>query len=340
MSFPTHRGCLKLHPQLRLLEDKAVTIPAHSDHARAGGALGGLAAPARAGRGKIAHALGFIDPNLSQNSAPTRLTSRAPRCPPAMQDHVDPVPAEDPAHAEAAGAPVPTGEGAEAPVTLTADAPAAPAAVAAPKMSLEECTHELRTRFPALFEGRPRPIKLHIQADIQARAPGVFTKAVLSAYLRRYTGARTYLLAMTREAHRRDLDGQPAGDITEEHREVARQELQRREQAFLARRQMEEDQQRDRARLLREFQSTTLTRANFCALKGVPEGALDALLERARQEAEERARAPQRPGPRDPRGPRGPQDGRGGGMRRDDRARGGPPQGERGPRGPGCPPQG
>jgi ProP effector len=244
-----------------------------------------------------------------------------------MQDHVEPVPAEEPAQAEAAGV-----------VEPAAQAPEAPAP-AAPKMSLDECTHELRTRFPALFEGRPRPIKLHIQADIQARAPGVFTKAALSAYLRRYTGARTYLLAMTREPHRRDLDGQPAGDITEEHREVARQELQRREQMFLARRQQEEDQQRDRARLLREFQTTTLTRANFCALKGVPEAALDALLERARLEAEERARAPQHPGSRGPRDARGPQDGRGG-MRRDDRPRGGPPHGERGPRGPGRPPQG
>jgi hypothetical protein len=255
-----------------------------------------------------------------------------------MQDHVDPVPAEDPVHAEVAGAPGPVTEAADAPQTSAADAPAAQAGAAVPKMSLDECTHELRTRFPALFEGRSRPIKLHIQADIQARAPGVFTKAVLSAFFRRYTGARTYLLAMTREAHRRDLDGQPAGDITEEHREVARQELKRREQAFLARRQQEEEQQRDRARLLREFQTTTLTRANFCALKGVPEGALDALLERARQDAQERADVPQRPGQRDSPGPRGPQDGRGG-MRRDDRQRGGPHQGERGPRGSGRPPQ-
>jgi hypothetical protein len=47
---------------------------------------------------------------------------------------------------------------------------------------------------------------------------------------------------------------------------------------------------------LHDFQTTTLTKANFCALKGVPVEELDGLLDIARAEAEERARqAPQRP---------------------------------------------
>lgn len=166
----------------------------------------------------------------------------------------------------------------------------------AARMAPEECAAQLKQRFPALFAGQPKPIKLHIQADIQARAPGVFTKQVLSAFLRRHTGSRGYLLALTRSPHRLDLDGQPAGEVTDVHRQAAQEELKRREQMFLARRQEEDEQRRQRARLLREWQTTTLTRANFCALKGVPEASLDGLLERARQEAQERAAAPHREG--------------------------------------------
>jgi ProP effector len=103
-----------------------------------------------------------------------------------------------------------------------AAAPAALAAPAAPSMDLEACTAALKQRFPALFTGGPRPIKLRIQADIQERAPGVFTRQSLSAFLRRYTGSTSYLIALGKATHRFDLDGQPAGEITAEHHEAAR----------------------------------------------------------------------------------------------------------------------
>ena len=51
-----------------------------------------------------------------------------------------------------------------------------------------------------------------------------------------------------------------------------------------------EQQRQNRATLLRDHERTTLTRANFCALKGVPESDLDALLEMARREADERTK--------------------------------------------------
>jgi sRNA-binding protein len=79
--------------------------------------------------------------------------------------------------------------------------------------------------FPALFAGAAKPIKLRIQADIEARAPGVFPKPVLTAFLRRYTAGNAYLRALAREPHRLDLDGQPAGEIAEEHREAAKKAL-------------------------------------------------------------------------------------------------------------------
>ncbi len=140
-----------------------------------------------------------------------------------------------------------------------------------------DCAAQLKERFPALFGGAFKPLKLRIQADIQERAPGVFSKQALSAFLRRHTGSTGYLVAMTRSPHRFDLDGQPAGDVSDEHRQAAADELARRRVNHQAK------------------QQTTLTPANFCALKGIAPQALDALLATARREADERAR--QRPPP-------------------------------------------
>lgn len=198
----------------------------------------------------------------------------------------------------------------------------APSADAGPvvEMNPAECAQQLKQRWPALFAGAPKPLKLRIQLDIQERAPGVFSKKALSAFFRRYTGATSYLLAVARGAQRFDLDGQPAGDISDEHRQVAQEELTRRRANQESRRELEEQQRRNRAGLLHDFERTTLTRANFCVLKGVAEEALDGLLAIAREEALE-PRAPQPAGPnprqrdaRAPEGRRGPA-----GPRRDDR---------------------
>jgi ProP effector len=197
-------------------------------------------------------------------------------------------------------------------------APGAPSAAA---MSHAECTTLLQQHFPALFgPASPiRPLKLHIQADIQQRAPGVFTKAVLSHFLRRYTASPAYLQALARTPQRHDLDGQPAGEVSDEHRQGARDELARRRNEQDARRAEEDEARRGRARLLRDFETTTLTRPNFCALKGLDEGMLDALLAQARQEAAQRPaaldprdrrdrspHADRRPPHRPPRRPGGP----------------------------------
>ena len=54
----------------------------------------------------------------------------------------------------------------------------------------------------------------------------------------------------------------------------------------------EQQQRRDRAQLLRDFERTTLTMTNFCALKGLEPEALEAALELARKEAAEVAPVP------------------------------------------------
>lgn len=278
--------------------------------------------------------------------------SNEPALPPAAEaqpapalaaDSSAPVPAEAPA---VAAEPAPTIE-----VTPSTEQPAAPAK---PRdLDPAACTALLKKSFPALFTGAPKPIKLRIQADIQARMPGVFSKPALSGFLRRYTGSTSYLIALTRAKNRFDLDGQPDGELTEEHRNAAVQELERRRGLQNERRAQEDAahaaaqaERQQRAAMLRAFETTTLTRGNFCALKGIESDALDALLEVARRE---RAEAPPEPvrderrphpprGPDNRGGPRGP-DNRGGPRGPDNRSGPRGPDNRAGPRGPGGAPR-
>lgn len=163
---------------------------------------------------------------------------------------------------------------------------AATAAVVANEMSPAACAAKLKELFPALFVGGGvKPLKLRVQADIQERAPGVFSKSALSAFLRRHTGSTSYLMAITKARTRFDLDGQPAGDLSDEHRAAAVEELTRRRGLQQERIDLEQAQARNRAGLLHDFERTTLTLPNFCALKGVTPEELPGLLEIARQEA-------------------------------------------------------
>ena len=187
----------------------------------------------------------------------------------------------------------------------------APSVAAAPQLSPADTAALLKELFPALFGGAPRPLKLRIQADIQARAPGRFSKQSLSGFFRRHTGSTSYLMALSRATQRFDLDGAPAGELSAEHRQLATEELTRRRslndarRADEARQRAEEEarhaeehaQRFNRATLLRAFESTTLTPANFCALKGIALAELDGLIARARAEAAD-APPERRPEPR------------------------------------------
>lgn len=234
------------------------------------------------------------------------------------------------------------------------DTAAAPAAAPTPEAgsdaqaSFAETTARLAELFPALFtKGQAKPLKLRIQVDIQERVPGVFTKQALSAFFRRYTHTTAYLTAVSQATQRFDLDGQPAGELSEEHRQLATDELARRRALVKARREEAIQAQRDahrearkqeratqqqdreaqqerrnRIQLLRDFETTRLTAANFCALKGIDPAALDGLLAQAREDAKAFPPRPQE-GRRDhrdgPRGERrgGPREGQGRGPRRE-----------------------
>ena len=121
-----------------------------------------------------------------------------------------------------------------------AGAPAVAARASPADLSPAACAARLAELFPALFgAGRALPIKLRIQNDIQQRAPGVFTRKSLSPFLHRYTTSTAYLKALVNLPHRFDLDGAPAGDIDDVHRQAAATELERRRGLFEAKRAAE-----------------------------------------------------------------------------------------------------
>jgi len=290
-------------------------------------------------------------------------------------------PKEPPPAAAIADSPVVDPAAAPAAHEESAVAPeAAPAAPATPAgLSPAECGARLATLFPALFvapgaAGPFKPIKLRIHTDIQARAPGEFSKRVLGIFFSRYTTTNAYLKALAAPgAQRFDLDGAPAGEIAEEHRAAAVEELARRHAIAAERRAAQQPRrapppprdaasadaqggeqpppsregrsearrpprreeqhsprpaardrerpqpqrppahaqqrapqrddaprapspqpapaampadpaQRERVLLLRAFESSPLSKANFCALKRISEAELDALLAQAQAE--------------------------------------------------------
>jgi sRNA-binding protein len=133
-------------------------------------------------------------------------------------------------------------EALSAPADAAAVPPAAPAIADLPPAVVAAKLAEL---FPALFgAGRALPIKLRIQADIQARAPGLFNKKSLSIFLHRHTTSTGYLKSLAAAPARLDLDGQPAGDIAQEHRDAAAAELARRLAIVQERRAAERKAQR------------------------------------------------------------------------------------------------
>jgi len=180
------------------------------------------------------------------------------------------------------------------------------------ELATAECAALLAARFPAVFgKDVHRPLKLRIAADIQQQLPNTFTKRALSAFLHRHTTSTLYLKALANEPSRYDLDGAAAGEVSAEHRQAAAEEVQRRRamqqqrrtsaiesqrkaelaqhKAELAQREADGQERVARARLLRAFETSNLTRANFCTLMGVAEAQLDALLAQARDERQRHA---------------------------------------------------
>lgn len=248
------------------------------------------------------------EPTTDNASSPAQATAAAETTATTLSTAIGPAaePAEpnDPA---GTAAPAEIAQGA-APAEAAADAgPAAAASSAAAspvaELSPQQCAAALAERFPALFAlQQPLPLKLRIQADIQARAPGVFTRKSLSIFLHRYTTGTPYLKALAQQPHRHDLDGQPAGDVAAEHREAATAELERRRALLQARRAAERGGKPGPGRAVARATGTPPGTAVGGTVDGTASGTANATADGAAAAGAD-ARRETRP-PRPPRGPR------------------------------------
>lgn len=137
---------------------------------------------------------------------------------------------------------------AEAPVS----SPAAEEAVPRQRIEPRALLQNLQKTFPAFRDCKPLALK--IDANIVERMPGIDRKS-LRAALRMHTASTRYLKAVERSQQRFDLDGQPAGEVTDEQRAhasatlkerfaaVAKQQKEKREAEAAEKRRTEKLQQ-------------------------------------------------------------------------------------------------
>lgn len=101
-----------------------------------------------------------------------------------------------------------------------------------PKLnSSKEVIAFLAERFPHCFsaEGEARPLKIGIFQDLVERVGGEMnlSKTQLRSALRLYTSSWRYLYGVKPGATRVDLDGNPCGELEEQHVEHARKQLKK-----------------------------------------------------------------------------------------------------------------
>lgn len=98
----------------------------------------------------------------------------------------------------------------------------------------------LAERFPQCFttEGETRPLKIGIFQDLVARVAEAdnVSKTQLRAALRLYTSSWRYLYGIKLGAQRVDLDGNPCGELEQQHVEHARKQLDEAKARVQARR--------------------------------------------------------------------------------------------------------
>ncbi|MBI0529456.1 RNA chaperone ProQ, partial [Dickeya dianthicola] len=100
-----------------------------------------------------------------------------------------------------------------------------------PKLnSSKEVIAYLAERFPLCFtlEGEARPLKIGIFQDLVERVSESehVSKTQLRSALRLYTSSWRYLYGVKLGAQRVDLDGNPCGELEQQHVEHARQQLE------------------------------------------------------------------------------------------------------------------
>ena len=116
-------------------------------------------------------------------------------------------------------------------------------------------------RFPKCFilEGEARPLKIGIFQDLSERLsddPKV-SKTQLRAGLRQYTSSWRYLHGVKPGASRVDLDGNPCGELEEEHIEHAKTTLDESKAKVAARRKEQAKKVREEAKAKKTARAAT-----------------------------------------------------------------------------------
>ena len=123
-----------------------------------------------------------------------------------------------------------------------------------PKLnSSKEVIAFLAERFPHCFsaEGEARPLKIGIFQDLVDRVAGEMnlSKTQLRSALRLYTSSWRYLYGVKPGATRVDLDGNPCGELDEQHVEHARKQLEEAKARVQAQRAEQQAKKREAAAL-------------------------------------------------------------------------------------------
>jgi ProP effector len=121
-----------------------------------------------------------------------------------------------------------------------------------PKLnSSKEVIAFLAERFPKCFsaEGEARPLKIGIFQDLVTRVEGEMSlsKTQLRSALRLYTSSWRYLYGIKVGAIRVDLDGNPCGELDEQHVEHARKQLEEAKARVQAQRAEQQAKKREAA---------------------------------------------------------------------------------------------
>ncbi|MFW5406302.1 RNA chaperone ProQ [Pectobacterium carotovorum] len=164
-----------------------------------------------------------------------------------------------------------------------------------PKLnSSKEVIAFLAERFPLCFttEGETRPLKIGIFQDLVERVPESdnVSKTQLRSALRLYTSSWRYLYGVKLGAQRVDLDGNPCGELEQQHVDHARKQLEEAKARVQAQRAEQQAKKREAA-----GESAEAARTPRPAQKRAP-----------RRDASNNAsqnRAPQNRAPRNPRQP-------------------------------------
>ena len=116
-------------------------------------------------------------------------------------------------------------------------------------------------RFPKCFilEGEAKPLKIGIFQDLAERLSddSKVSKTQLRAGLRQYTSSWRYLHGVKPGASRVDLDGNPCGELEEEHVEHAKASLEESKAKVAARRKEQAKKASEEAKAKKPARATT-----------------------------------------------------------------------------------